>query len=93
MTPGSLDGSIDAAILYLQNIKNTHGPVRLDWDAYHHFPYDSSVTPAFHIICDRLETDEEYSTRLAGEAVLQDRRRLRDLAELARLTELYKDNK
>jgi len=65
-----------------------YGPdARLDWDRYHHEPYDSDPSPQFNLIVSRLETDEEYANRLEVDRAYKEAQDARDLAEYRRLKE------
>jgi hypothetical protein len=51
-----------------------------------------SCPPNYYLSGDRMETDLEYQYRVEDEAARDEKRRTRDIAELARLEKLYKKN-
>ena len=70
-----------------REIKEYGLDARLDYNRYHHEPYDENPSPRFYILKNRLETDDEFKKRKIqeeqreAEQLARDRQLLKELKE------------
>jgi hypothetical protein len=98
LSPGRLDGSLEEAIQYLQELKNDYqdrlvpgSSLRLDWCRDFWYNYDPAPTPMYLLKLDRPESDAEYATRIERESAQQQARELAERAEYERLAKKFKE--
>jgi len=86
ISPYEFDTSLASLQKKIQEWIDEYGPdAYLDWDRYHHEPYDTEPSPRFNLKRNREETDQEYNQRIALEKQEKEVREKREREEYERL--------